>query len=88
MAFEYLIDLCEYLTAQLIGINKKVMELAKGEKYSKKVQILKSVPGIGTLIAIEMLSELQDVGRFSSANKLAAYIGLTPSEYSTGQYVR
>jgi transposase len=35
-----------------------------------------------------MLVELQDIKRFSSADKLAAYIGLTPSEYSTGQYVR
>ena len=64
------------------------MELAKSKKYAKKVQLLKSVPGIGTLIAIEMLVELQDVKRFKSADKLAAYIGLTPSEYSTGQYVR
>jgi transposase len=88
IAFDYLIELCEYLTAQLIRINKKVIEMAKSEKYSKKVQLLKSVPGIGTLVAIEMLVELQDVERFSSADKLAAYIGLTPSEYSTGQYVR
>jgi transposase len=88
IAFDYLIELCEYLTAQLIGISKQVVELAKSEKYSKKVQLLRSVPGIGVLVAIEMLVELQDVERFSSADKLAAYIGLTPSEYSTGQYVR
>lgn len=88
IAFDYLIELCEYLTAQLIGISKQVVKLARSEKYSKKIQLLKSVPGIGTLIAIEILVELQDVERFSSADKLAAYIGLTPSEYSTGQYVR
>ena len=88
IAFNYLIELCEYLTVQLIRISKKVVELARSNKYSKKVQLLKSVPGIGTLVAIEMLVELQDVKRFSSADKLAAYIGLTPSEYSTGQYVR
>jgi transposase len=88
MAFNYLIEVCEYLTVQLIRISKQVVELARSEKYRKKVHLLKSVPGIGTLIAIEMLVELQDVERFSSADKLAAYIGLTPSEYSTGQYVR
>jgi transposase len=88
IAFNYLIELCEYLTDQLIKINKQVLELAKSEKYSKKVQLLRSVPGIGILIGIEILVELQDVERFSSADKLAAYIGLTPSEYSTGQHVR
>jgi len=32
--------------------------------------------------------ELQDVERFKRAEELASYIGLTPSEFSTGQYVR
>jgi transposase len=88
IAFDYLIELCEYLTAQLISISKRVLELSRSEKYGKKVQLLKSVPGIGTLIALEILVELPDIERFSSADKLASYIGLTPSEYSTGQYVR
>jgi transposase len=35
-----------------------------------------------------MLVELQDVSRFKSANKFSAYIGLTPSEYSTGENKR
>ena len=88
MAFDYLIELYEYLTAQLIKITKKVLEFARSKKYNKKVQLLKSVPGIGTLIAIEMLVELQDVSRFKSADKFSAYIGLTPSEYSTGEHIR
>ena len=88
IAFDYLIELCEYLTAQLVRISKKVVMLARSEKYCDKMKLLKSVPGIGTLIAIEILIELQDVTRFRSADKVAAYIGLTPSEYSTGQYVR
>jgi transposase len=32
--------------------------------------------------------ELQDIARFESAEELAAYIGLTPSEYSTGERMR
>ena len=62
--------------------------LARSKKYFKRVKLLKSVPGIGTLTAIEILVELQDMKRFKSADKLAAYIGLTPSEFSSGQYVR
>ena len=54
-----MIELYEYLTAQLIKITKKVLEFARSKKYNKKVQLLRTVPGIGTLIAIEMLVELQ-----------------------------
>jgi transposase len=32
--------------------------------------------------------ELQDISRFESAEELASYIGLTPSEYSTGERTR
>ena len=36
----------------------------------------------------EMLVELQNMERFKRAEELASFIGLTPSEFSTGQYVR
>jgi hypothetical protein len=48
MAFDYLIELYEYLTAQLIKITKKVLEFARSKKYDRKVKLLKTVPGIGT----------------------------------------
>ena len=88
VSLDYLIGIYEYLTSQLVKITKEVILLARSKKYSKRVKLLKSVPGIGTLTAIEILVELRDVKRFKSSDKLAAYIGLTPSEFSSGQYVR
>ena len=52
------------------------------------IQHLLAVPGIGKLTAIELLVELQDMSRFTSAEGLASYIGLTPAEYSTGERTR
>ncbi len=82
-----LIEVYEYLTEQLKKITRKVVLLARSHKYASKVELMKTIPGIGTLIAIEILAELQDVSRFSSAEKIASYIGLTPSEFSSGQYI-
>ena len=64
------------------------MQLARKEKYAHRGQLLTSIPGIGVLSAIEMLVELQDVRRFKSADQLAAFIGVTPSQYSSGERVR
>jgi transposase len=69
-------------------MNRKVIELSRGKKYLSKVWLLRSVPGIGILIAMEILVELPEMGRFKSGEELASYLGLTPSEYSTGQYLR
>jgi transposase len=88
VSFESLIELYEYLTERLIKINQEVIELSRGRKYLDKVKLLKSVPGVGTLVGMEFLVELSEMERFRSADALASYIGLTPSEYSTGQYVR
>lgn len=88
ISFERLIELYEYLTEQIKKISKEVVALSLSEKYLRRVDLLRSVPGIGILSAVEILVELQDVGRFKSARHLASYIGLTPSEYSTGQLIR
>jgi transposase len=84
----FLIELYEHLSSQIKAITKQVMLLSKNTKYAQKLALLQTVPGIGKLIATEILVELQDVSRFKSSEKMASYIGLTPSEYSTGQYTR
>ena len=37
---------------------------------------------------MEILVELQDISRFQSADELAAYLGLTPAQYSSGERIR
>jgi hypothetical protein len=43
---------------------------------------------MGILSAMEILVELQDIRRFHRADQLAAYLGLTPSQYSSGEHIR
>ena len=74
MSLDNLIRPYEYLTSQLVKLTKEVVLLARRKKYCRRVQLLKSVPGIGTLTAMEILVELQNMKRFKSSDKLAAYI--------------
>src|SRR5512135_288072 len=82
VSFQSLIELYEYLTGQILDLNRKVAELSRTDKYRTRVKLLRSVPGIGVLIAMEILVEIQDVARFQRADELASYLGLTPSEFS------
>jgi len=83
-----LIDLYEYLTQQVKHLTRAIRKLARTEKYARKVELLTSIPGVGVLSAMEILTELQDVSRFATADQIAAFLGLTPSQYSSGQHVR
>lgn len=77
-------DLCELVGRQ----TKMLWQLARTDTYRDRVAILTSIPGVGWLSAMEILLELQDVARFKSADALAAYVGLTPGQHSSGEHVR
>ena len=49
-----------------------------------EAQALMTVPGIGVLTATALVSFVGDVRRFRSGRQLAAYLGLTPKEFSSG----
>jgi transposase len=87
-SLEVLVDLYEYLTRQLTRINRKVVELSRADKYRGKAELLRTAPGVGLLTGMEVLVEHQEMGRFRSSEEIASYMGLTPSEYSTGEHIR
>jgi transposase len=74
--------------AFIADINRRIKEaeatvktLSKGNANVKR---LKTIPGIGEFFARLIDAEIDDIGRFRSAKKLAAYAGIVPSTYSSG----
>lgn len=53
-------------------------------KGNADVKRLKTIPGLGEFFARLVAAEIDDIGRFRSAAKLACYAGLVPSTYSSG----
>lgn len=51
-------------------------------------QLLMTIPGISYFSALTIKSEIGDITRFRSANKLCAYAGLIPSTYASADKVR
>jgi transposase len=54
-------------------------------RNNPKARLLTSVPGFGNLSALTLIAELGDVRRFRRAEQVAAYLGLVPSESSSGE---
>ena len=53
--------------------------------WAAVVERLQTIPGVGLLTALLLFLELWDMERFPSPKKLAAYVGLVPGVYQTGQ---
>jgi transposase len=48
------------------------------------VQVLQALRGVQFTVAITLIAELGDLTRFENPRQLMSYLGLTPSEYSSG----
>ena len=66
-------------------LDKEVGLLAQSAPYKEPVNLLRCFHGIETLTAISIITEIFDFGRFRSAKELMSYLGLTPSESSSGE---
>jgi len=87
-SFKCLLEQYHFLDGQIVKQTKLLRELSKTELYRERVELLMTIPGIGIIAAMELLLELQDVSRFQRADQLAAYVGLTPSQYTSADKVR
>jgi transposase len=77
-----LLDLIDTLTASIKQAERGVAEqLALHPRAAR----LTTVPGIGPLTAITFHATMDDSCRFASARAVCAYLGLVPSERSSGE---
>jgi transposase len=75
----------QHCIQRLDHLDKQVEQLAESKPYKEVVGLLKCFHGIDTLTAISIITEIFDFGRFENARELMSYLGLTPSESSSGE---
>jgi transposase len=87
-ALQVLISECKNLRISILEVTKLIRQLSRTTTYQEKVRLLKSVPGIGLLTAMTILTELESIDRFNNLDKMCGYIGLVPSTKSSGEKER
>lgn len=76
------------LRSTLLAINKELRQITKEGEYAKQAKLLMSIPGIGLISAMTLLSELGSILRFKNLDKLCSYIGLVPTTKSSSEQER
>ena len=74
----------QHCNQRLEGLDRQLEQLAQSEPYKQVVGLLRCFHGIDTLTAISIITEIFEFGRFATARQLMSYLGLTPSESSSG----
>lgn len=74
--------------AQLAGLERDLEVYSSGPPFGEMVSRLVCLRGISHLSALTIACEVVDFARFGSPEEFAAFVGLVPSEYSSGRSER
>lgn len=78
------IRIAQALRKELLEINRQIRNLSREPYYQKDVELLISIPGIGLITAMSILTELGPITRYKTLDQLNRYVGLVPSIQGTG----
>jgi transposase len=66
-------------------IESELLELAPKWRLWPVVEALQALRGVQWIVALTVVAELGDLTRFDNPRQLAAFVGLIPSEHSSGE---
>jgi transposase len=85
MSLSVFIEECEFYRTQLRKLNHRIVALSGQERYARQAALLRSVPGVGLLTALILLTEIEDIHRFKKFDQLCHYVGLVPNVSASGE---
>lgn len=84
-AIEALLKAIEALNEEIKGLEERIQQIGRNDKDA---QLLMTIPGVGILTALHFVVAIGDYTRFKDSRNVAAYLGLTPRQYSSGESQR
>jgi transposase len=88
MKFVSLLTEYEYIVEQIKDSEKIIAKIKEDQSLGKRIELIERINGIGIISAVRMSLYLFDrKDRFESSEKLNHYLGLTPSERSSGEKI-
>ena len=89
-------DVAEHVKQLIDWLNKEIAKLEEDlddhidrhPNLKHDAELLASIPGLGATTVAKLLGHLGDIRRFESAKTLAAFLGVTPKQRSSGSSVR
>jgi transposase len=84
MVYDEYRSLINSFEERLVRLEEKIVEIAESPKYKAAVSKLRVFKGIDYIIALSVLCEIGDFRRFANAKDFMSYLGLVPTESSSG----
>ena len=84
VVFQEYVDAVAQATARVASLQAQMHEALRSWSLAPAVAGLRALRGVDTITAMTVLAELGDLTRFDSPRQLMSFLGLAPSEHSSG----
>jgi transposase len=84
IVFQEYVETVKALTKRVEAIDKQIESAASESVFRPVIEGLMALRGVNLLTAATIVAEIGDLRRFASAPQLMAYLGVVPSEHSSG----
>ena len=85
-SLDYYISEVRHIEAQKKAVEKRIVQYAQKPRWRERVEALRCMKGIETMTAFSLVVEVGVFSRFGSARSFASWLGLVPSEHSSGEH--
>jgi len=84
IVFQEYVDTVKDMTKRVDALDKQIESAASESVFWPVIEGLMALRGVNILTATTIVAEIGDLRRFASAPQLMAYLGVVPSEHSSG----
>jgi transposase len=83
---DQLLDSLEFHEKRIVKITQEIRRFCRQDpELSRSMSYLMSIPGIGWIVASQLLARIGDWRELKNIRELAGFVGLVPTENSTGE---
>jgi transposase len=84
IVFQEYVDTVKAMTQRVAGLDQQIESASAESGFWPVIEALMALRGVSLLTATTIVAEIGDLKRFASAPQLMAYLGVVPSEHSSG----
>jgi len=88
IALQEMVEAVRIAKERVVRLEASIEEFVDSWSLAPLVRALQALRGVDLIVAVTFATEIGDLRRFETPRQLMAYVGLVPSERSTGDTVR
>ena len=85
IVFQEYVDSVQAITRRVAALDEQMESAAKDSVFWPMIEGLMALRGVKLITATTIVAEIGDLRRFATAPQLMAYLGVVPSEHSSGE---